>query len=117
MTKVNKLKMIRKTTLIAMAVAGVFATMPTQAKNSASPNMAFSWDGTEVLVNNAIEGADKQTIKMNQDGSVTVAIDGVSVKKDGELVAVFLATITRVKTAMLRLKASHSRTRPLAITR
>lgn len=33
MTKVNKLKMIRKTTLIAMAVAAVFATMPTQANN------------------------------------------------------------------------------------
>ena len=89
MTKVNKLKMIRKTTLIAMAVAAVFATMPTQAKNSVSPNMAFSWDGNKVLVNKTIEGADNQTIKMNQDGSVTIAIDGVSVKKDGELVAVF----------------------------
>lgn len=83
MTKVNKLKMIRKTTLIAMAVAAVFATMPTQAQNSVNPNMAFSWDGNEVLVNTTIEGADNQTIKMNQDGSVTIAIDGVSVKKNG----------------------------------
>ena len=82
MTKVNKLKMIRKTTLIAMAVAAVFATMPTQASNSVSPNMAFSWDGNTVLVNTTIEGADNQTIKMNQDDSVTIAIDGVSVKKN-----------------------------------
>ena len=71
MTKVNKLKMIRKTTLIAMAVAAVFATMPTQAKNMPDSQFAFSWDGNEVLVNNQFSGATENSFTKNDDGSFT----------------------------------------------
>ena len=80
MSNVTQQTMIRKTTLIAMAVAGVFATMPTQAKNIPDAQFAFSWDGNEVLVNDNVSGATEKSFTKNDDGSITGTISGITVE-------------------------------------
>ena len=80
MSNVTQQTMIRKTTLIAMAVAGVFATMPTQAKNIPDAQFAFSWDGNEVLVNDNVSGATEKSFTRNDDGSITGTISGITVE-------------------------------------
>ena len=43
-----------KTSLVAMAAAGVFASTASNAANTPDAYFAFSWDGSDILVNNNV---------------------------------------------------------------
>ena len=81
-------------TSIAMLIAGLFAASSmsiSAAENTVQPAFGYSWDGTKVLVNQNIQGASNESVRMNEDGSVTFDIHDITVQGDDKnaLPAVF----------------------------
>lgn len=71
-----------KTSLVAMAAAGVFASTASNAANTPDAYFAFSWDGSDILVNNNVSNVDKQSFVKNADGSITAKVSQITVENN-----------------------------------
>ena len=71
-----------KTSLVAMAAAGVFASTASNAANTPDAYFAFSWDGSDILVNNNVSNADEQSFVKNADGSITAKVSQITVENN-----------------------------------